>query len=1337
MNDTRVDSQRLDEVIAEFLHAEEAGQAPSTDALLDAHPDLAEELREFLDDRAQVRGLAGEPPPRVFVPPKVRYFGDYELIDEIARGGMGVVYRARQTSLNRIVAIKMILSGNLASEEDVRRFHAEAEAAASLHHTGIVPVHEVGRHDGHHYFSMDYVEGRSLAEIVRENPLPAKKAAEYVQAIAEAVDHAHQQRTLHRDLKPSNVLIDGADHVHVTDFGLAARVEGKSELTHTGQILGTPAYMSPEQAQGARDRIGPASDVYSLGAILYELLTGRPPFKAESSVETLRQVMEVEPVSPRLLNPGVPRDLETICLKCLRKEPGKRFTTAASLAEDLRRWLNSEPILARPVSRVEKVWLWCHRRPAVAGMMVAVLLTCLMLAFTLVQQQRHVSNRVETAVAAMGTTHGNRVPYAIDNLEAFPSELILSQLREQYQAADETQKLALACALAHFGDVRVEYFVSRIRDASPKEVDNLVAALGHSRLRAVGALEAAAQTAEGREEWRHKARLAMLALHLQAPALAHDMCQLRADPIQRTWFIEESSTWHGDLSRLAQLAAESGDVPLRSAVALAAGSAPETDVTVTDRQAWESVLSDWYQNAPDTLTHSAAGWTLRKWGLEPPEIAASRQPVDHRNWHVNSAGMTMLLIPAGSFLRRDDRSPEDAVNQSAMLTRPFLLADREVTRGQFHEFLNDPEAEKPQVWDGPNIRYSPTEQHPVQRVNWYDAVLFCNWLSHREGLTPCYQRTGERDRFDGREFEAWRLDLEANGYRLATEAEWEYACRAGAESQFCHGGDESLLDRYAVYRADRTEIPGSRLPNAWGFFDMHGNVYEWCHDWFGAFGTETAVSDPAGPARGVRRVAHGGSFLLDANLLRSAYRSISPPNNRADRLGFRVARTLDVGSLDAADRVRRLAELFVPALETADLATHLKLIKRFEDCGVTLPELIEFRPDDPALPAVLAKRRAAAGDMTRATELIAGSQRLLVAQLAEATVNKTLVRLLCDLLQSPAVDAETAIEKSDLNLAIAAFQRTLGRNPTSAPECLSLGDALATKNKLAAAIEAYRQATEFDPSNTMAHCCLGRVLYRSGTLSKSIDAFRQAYELEPDNSDIQTDFITACLDAGQPEAAIDAVRSRVNSNPNAREEHYLLARLLRYVGDVSGYCDVCRTMFDRFSASDDLPSRHDMLSAWLFFPEGEPVTPELLEVVKEHAARGYAIHKRMLGMAYYRRGDDGQALPILERVAATGRSTSNSKIASLLCLALVQLRMEQLDAARKSIAEARTIQESEARQSPIPNWQPWDVIPSLWREVTEAMETAGVVEPVPGLPPTYAEWPTTSVVDTDEPVQDR
>jgi WD40 repeat protein/serine/threonine protein kinase len=372
----RSEDQSLDDLLAEYLAAEEAGMPPDRSEFLARHPEHGNDLREFFSNRDQMQRLASPLRPSGSgsnghgnsLLGKVRYFGDYELLEEIAAGGMGIVYKARQVSLNRLVAVKMILRGTLASEEDIKRFRAEAEAAASLQHPGIVPIHEVGLHDGQHYFSMDLVEGRNLAELIREEQLTPKQAAAYVHTAAEAVHYAHQQGTLHRDLKPSNVLIDKQDRVRITDFGLAKRISDTSDLTLTGQILGTPAYMPPEQACGKRSLIAAPSDVYSLGAILYECLAGRPPFRGESPSATLRQVETLDPVSPRLLNPAVPRDLETICLKCLEKEPHKRYGTAQLLAEDLGRFQRGEPIHARPVGPVSRAWRWCRRKPVVAGL---------------------------------------------------------------------------------------------------------------------------------------------------------------------------------------------------------------------------------------------------------------------------------------------------------------------------------------------------------------------------------------------------------------------------------------------------------------------------------------------------------------------------------------------------------------------------------------------------------------------------------------------------------------------------------------------------------------------------------------------------------------------------------------------------------------------------------------------------------------------------------------------------------------------------------------------------------------------------------------------------------
>ncbi|MDB6034907.1 MAG: repeat-containing protein [Verrucomicrobiales bacterium] len=315
--------------------------------------------------------------------------GDYHLLKEIARGGMGVVYKAHQAKLNRVVALKLILSGQFASKQEVLRFRAEAEAAASLRHPNIVGIFETGEDDGRHFFSMEYVEGRDLAAIVRDVPLPAARAARYCGIIARAIHYAHQQGTLHRDLKPSNVLLDTSDQLRITDFGLAKRLRGDFGLTVTGQALGSPNFMPPEQTSGKSAALGPATDVYGIGAILYHLLTGRPPFQAATIAEVMRQLHEQEPVPPRLLNPDIPRDLQTITLKCLEKSPGKRYGTAAELAEELERFLRDEPIQARPAGPAEKMWRWCRRKPVIAGLLVSLSIALLLGACGITWQWRH------------------------------------------------------------------------------------------------------------------------------------------------------------------------------------------------------------------------------------------------------------------------------------------------------------------------------------------------------------------------------------------------------------------------------------------------------------------------------------------------------------------------------------------------------------------------------------------------------------------------------------------------------------------------------------------------------------------------------------------------------------------------------------------------------------------------------------------------------------------------------------------------------------------------------------------------------------------------------------
>jgi serine/threonine-protein kinase len=306
----------------------------------------------------------------------------YEILSQLGRGGMGVVYKARHVGLDRVVALKMVLAGAHAEPHQLARFHAEAQAVARFQHPNIVQIHEVGTADGLPYFSLEFLDGGPLDKKIARMPQPPRFAAELVAALARAMSYAHERGVIHRDLKPANVLLSADGTPKITDFGLAKRLDGDSLQTRSGTVVGTPSFMAPEQARGDLKEVGPHSDVYSLGAILYDLLTGRPPFLGASMLDTLDQVRSQEPVPPAALIGRVPKDLETICLKCLQKEPAKRYASAAALADDLRRFLNGEPIVARPVSAPERAWRWAKRNPWVAGLGVAVAVLLVIVAGT-------------------------------------------------------------------------------------------------------------------------------------------------------------------------------------------------------------------------------------------------------------------------------------------------------------------------------------------------------------------------------------------------------------------------------------------------------------------------------------------------------------------------------------------------------------------------------------------------------------------------------------------------------------------------------------------------------------------------------------------------------------------------------------------------------------------------------------------------------------------------------------------------------------------------------------------------------------------------------------------
>ncbi len=551
------------------------------------------------------------------------------------------------------------------------------------------------------------------------------------------------------------------------------------------------------------------------------------------------------------------------------------------------------------------------------------LVTTMVIGIAMTQWVRNVRfnnlmDRMRTAVDTVASSDGAAVPVAVLNLGQYPSEHVLANLESRFAESHDSQKLALACAMAKYGKVDVDFIVDSIQNAPPSEVDNLAAALRQSKSDSVNALRRAAESRSSENDWVGKQRLAVVALHIGDASIASEMCQIRPDRIERLDFVLAWPAWRGDTQQLADFAGQLNDPALQSGLLTGLGAVRLEEVTIDAKRAWQPILTNWFQHANDAAVHSAAEWLLRRWRLEIPSIAASNAPVDGHQWQITKNSLSMVRIPAGTFQRRYGLMAKIAADpefltaplQTVMLTHPILMSDREVTVRQFQQMMDDPTYnanEKAVRWRGADPVSSPTPDHPVQNVNWNDAVRFCNWLSHTEGLTPAYERTGKvwtmpAEGSRSRDFEEWRLVDRANGYRLPTSAEWEYACRAGSNTQDPFGDkvNTRFLEAFANTQSRvvliealefNAEKCGSTPPNAWGLFDLHGNVREWIQDWVEAYPGQSApdvdnVTDPTGPVEN------------DPNLFKQIrdgifYRTSTALVIDARFLGFRVVRTVE------------------------------------------------------------------------------------------------------------------------------------------------------------------------------------------------------------------------------------------------------------------------------------------------------------------------------------------------------------------------------------------------------------------------------------------------------------
>ncbi len=460
----------LEVIYTEFVIREELGQRPAVAEWYARFPQWREHLQQLFEVHRAVCGA--DDPTRATMAPAgeavtqkekggspiagPRCLGQYELGEEIARGGMGVIYKARQPGLDRVVALKMILAGENASADDLARFRTEAAAVASLQHPNIVQIYEVGEccqvggHAPLPFLSLEYVDGGNWQQKLAESLPSPREAAQLVEELARAVHYAHEHGVLHRDLKPANVLLTADGTPKLTDFGLAKRLGVDGDQTQTAAIQGTPSYMAPEQARGTPREVGRAADVYSLGAILYESLTGRAPFRGQSYLDTLEQVRTQEPPPPRQLQPKVPRDLETICLKCLAKEPGRRYGSAEALAADLERWLANEPIEARSVGRLERVWRLSRRNPGIAGLflaLIAILLGSTAIVSCLAVNARHHAQAAETAL---------RENEKLQRREKENAHKFITYLRKHPELIQQSEKELVSAFLSDNPDITLD-----------------------------------------------------------------------------------------------------------------------------------------------------------------------------------------------------------------------------------------------------------------------------------------------------------------------------------------------------------------------------------------------------------------------------------------------------------------------------------------------------------------------------------------------------------------------------------------------------------------------------------------------------------------------------------------------------------------------------------------------------------------------------------------------------------------------------------------------------------------------------------------------------------------
>ncbi|MHC4480300.1 MAG: bifunctional serine/threonine-protein kinase/formylglycine-generating enzyme family protein [Planctomycetota bacterium] len=772
---------------------------------------------------------------------RAEFADQYEIIESIGHGGMGAIYKAKQKKPPRVVVLKVMLNGRLASRKYRLRFEREAQAVARLKHPGIVSVYEYGEVNGQPYFTMEYVEGCNVREYVLRHDLDKRQTCKLFVKICKAVAYAHQRGVIHRDIKPNNILVDGEGNPRLLDFGLASLAgdyaEESPQMSEAGEVMGTPSYMSPEQTLGRPDEIDIRSDVYSLGVLFYELLTDSLPYRIDRTrpLESLRIIRDYLPKRPSALNPKLDTDLDSIVMRCLEKERDLRYQSAVELGEDIARYLRGQPVEARPSTTFYhfRKLLWRHRSFVMpfCALALALLVLCGVFVWRLAAAEARAQQKVQEAMRSAFDARRQRK-------ELLGFLLEIQDVRAHVRALMAEGDWEGAHRVATFAEENLppESGVTGLGD----DVRVRIEAGAAEEVERIGELVEGLRFQEARDRVQ---RLRGLAERLGLSELAEQMGQVAEgfdDACAERIFsyIQQNKA---SVRALVRFLAECPGNPHA-------------------------------QKARRMLDALIGNIRFTGWPFGPEEARRNQRktaevlelPVEHEVEVPGDGTVRFVLVPAGEFMMgasgegkgfNADQEPEHPVR----IMSPFYVSATEVTRGQF-------EAVTARVLDSER-RGSGFADLPAA-VSWEDARLFCQKLSQRS-----------KDRLT---------------FRLPTEAEWEYACRAGSAELYAFGNDAGppRLGSHAWYRANAQGAArpvGAKEPNVWGLHDMHGNMQEWCADWYEArYYLSSPVQNPPGPEGGTYKVLRGGSWADGSEELRSAHRKAVLPQSSRPTYGFRV-----------------------------------------------------------------------------------------------------------------------------------------------------------------------------------------------------------------------------------------------------------------------------------------------------------------------------------------------------------------------------------------------------------------------------------------------------------------